>query len=162
MPWEQSSSDLIALFRQIVPEGPDIQQKKMFGYLCAFVNNYLFTGLFKQHMIFRLSPPDQGAFLDQPGATDFEPVPGHKMSGFVLMKDPFAVSEDVLSEWARCALEFASRLPPKVSKKAVSKKSSAKAAAIKPAARKTSSRAPARKTGRKPVARKPASKKKSK
>ncbi|HEY3835363.1 MAG TPA: TfoX/Sxy family protein [Bryobacteraceae bacterium] len=143
MAWEKSSSDLIALFQQIVPEGPHIQQKKMFGYLCAFVNNYLFTGLFKQHMVFRLSTSDQAAFLDQPGAAAFEPMPGHKMSGFVLMGNPFSVPEHVLSDWARCALEFASHLPPKAVPKKVAKKTATKK---KTAPKKVSKKKAARKT----------------
>jgi hypothetical protein len=122
MAWEKSSSDLISLFQQIVPDDIRVEQKKMFGYLCAFVNRYLFVGLFQQSMIFRLSTADQAAFLDQPGTSDFEPVPGHKMTGFVLVQDPFAAGEEVLADWAKCALEFASHLPPKAKKKAAAKK----------------------------------------
>jgi TfoX/Sxy family transcriptional regulator of competence genes len=120
MPWEKSSADLIHLFEQIVPAGPNIVLKKMFGYLCAFVNGNLFTGLFRQSMIFRLSPADRAAFLDQPGTVEFEPMPGHKMKSYVLVHDPFAADEETLGDWAKCALQFASALPAK--KKAARKK----------------------------------------
>src|ERR1700733_14496581 len=73
MSWEKSSADLIHLFQQMVPAGPNIVHKKMFGYLCAFGNGNLFPGLFRQSMIFRLSPADRAAFLDQPGTAEFEP-----------------------------------------------------------------------------------------
>ena len=89
----------------------------MFGYPCAFVNGNLFTGLFQQSMLFRLSSRDHAAFLDQPGTAEFEPLPGRKFRGYALFRDPFAVSEDELANWARCSLEFASTLPPKVKKK---------------------------------------------
>jgi hypothetical protein len=113
MAWAPSSSDLVKLFADIAPRGPNIQHKMIFGYPGAFVNRYLFTALFRQSMIFRLSVNDQAAFLDQPGTAPFEPVPGRKMSGFVLMRDPFAAGEEEISNWMQCALQFASALPPK-------------------------------------------------
>jgi hypothetical protein len=126
MPWEKSSADLVALFQQIAPSAPNIEQKKMFGYLCAFVDGYLFTGLFQQSMVFRLAPADRAALLDRPDTEDFEPMPGHKMTGYVLVSDPFAVSEEELAAWAKCALEFASHLPPKATRKATKKATAGK------------------------------------
>jgi TfoX/Sxy family transcriptional regulator of competence genes len=113
MPWEKSSSDLVDLFNQAVPAGPNIQVKKMFGYPCAFVNGNLFTGLFKQSMIFRLSPSDLAAFLDQPGTSLFEPMPGHKMKGYGVLRNPFDAGDEEVSNWMKCALQFGARLPAK-------------------------------------------------
>ena len=113
MPWEKSSADLVNLFQQIAPTGPNIVHKKMFGYPAAFINGYLFTALFRQSLIFRLSPSDRAAFLDQSGTADFEPMPGRKMTGFAVLRDPFSAGEDEIDNWMRCALEFASHLPPK-------------------------------------------------
>jgi TfoX N-terminal domain len=124
MPWEKSSADLVNLFRHIAPAGPSIQHKMMFGYPCAFVNGKLFTGLFRQCVIFRLSPKDQAAFLDQPGTADFEPMPGRKMTGFVLFRDPFAVGDEELVNWMKCALQFASGLPAKKKSPAAKRKRS--------------------------------------
>ena len=121
MTWEHSSSDLVKLFAEITPRGPNIQHKMIFGYPGAFVNRYLFTALFRQSLIFRLSVNDQAAFLDQPGTEPFEPIPGRKMGGFVLLRNPFAAGEEEISNWMRCALQFASGLPPK-KKKTVRKK----------------------------------------
>jgi hypothetical protein len=113
MSWEKSSTELVELLKRIVPAAPNIQQKPMFGYLCAFVNGNLFMGLFKQGMLFRLSPSDQVAFLDQQDTAYFEPVPGRKMSGYVICEDPFAAGEEEMTNWMKCALAFASKLPPK-------------------------------------------------
>jgi len=120
MAWEKSSADLVVLFREITPEGPNIQQKPMFGYPCAFVNGNLFAGLFRESMMFRLSPSDQAAFLDLPGTAEFEPMPGRRMKGYVLYIDPLSGNKSDLANWMRCAEEFASHLPPK--KKAAAKK----------------------------------------
>ncbi len=133
MPWEKSSTDLVTLFSHIAPTGPDIQHKKMFGCHFSFVNGNLFAGLFQQGMTFRLSPADHAAFLDQPDTSEFEPMPGHKMKGCVLLLDPFSVREDELANWMKCALDFASRLPPKEKKP---KEKKAPAAKNAPAAKK--------------------------
>ena len=49
MHWEKPSFDFVNLF----------SREKMSGYPCAFVNGNLFTGLFKQSTIFRLSSSDR-------------------------------------------------------------------------------------------------------
>jgi hypothetical protein len=134
MPWEKSSADLVDLFHHIVPAGAGIQQKQMFGYPCAFVNGNLFSGLFRQNMIFRLSPSDSAAFRDHPDTADFEPMPGRKMTGYVMLSAPFAVGEDQLADWMKCALEFASSLPAKA--KAAGKKKASAAGKKSPARRK--------------------------
>ena len=117
VPWEKSSSDLVGLLNQAVPTGPNIQVKKMFGYPCAFVNSNLFTGLFNQSMIFRLSPSDLAAFLDHPDTTVFEPMPGHQMKGHGVLRNPFDAGGEEVSNWMKCALQFGSRLPAKAPRK---------------------------------------------
>jgi hypothetical protein len=42
------------------------------------------------------------------------------MKSYVLLREPFAAGDDVLTDWVKCALQFASRLPAK--KKAAAKK----------------------------------------
>ena len=58
MTWEKSSAALVDLFTGLAPEDPQVEQKKMFGWPCCFVNGNLFAGLHKESMIFRLSQPD--------------------------------------------------------------------------------------------------------
>jgi TfoX/Sxy family transcriptional regulator of competence genes len=131
MPWEKSSLELISLFQQLVPEGQNIERRKMFGCHCAFVNGNLFSGLFQQGMTFRLPPADLTAFLDQPDAAPFEPMPGRRMTGYVIHHAPLAAGEENLANWIRCSLDFASKLPPK--KKVAAKKAPAAKKAKKPA-----------------------------
>ena len=54
MTWEKSSDELMSLFSELAPNGPRVEQKKMFGWPCCFVNGNLFAGLHKENMIFRL------------------------------------------------------------------------------------------------------------
>jgi hypothetical protein len=43
MNWEKSSPELIALFAALAPKGAGVEQKKMFGWPCCFVNGNLFS-----------------------------------------------------------------------------------------------------------------------
>jgi len=73
MTWEKSPQELIDLFTSLAPTAPGVEQKKMFGWPCCFVNGNLFTSLHKQSMISRLSEADQTAFLKLDGAAEAGP-----------------------------------------------------------------------------------------
>ena len=77
--WEKSSDRLVTLFEELAPRDQGVTVKKMFGWPCCFVNGNLFTGLYKQSMIFRLPDTDRAAFLELGGTGDFEPMPSRKM-----------------------------------------------------------------------------------
>src|SRR5215467_10265487 len=113
MTWEKSPQGLIDLFTSLAPTAPGVEQKKMFGWPCCFVNGNLFTGLHKQSIIFRLSEADQTAFLKLGDATEFEPMPGRKMAGYVILSEPLTRDRKELARWINRALQFASGLPPK-------------------------------------------------
>jgi len=40
-----STAALVDLFTGLAPEDPQVEQKKMFGWPCCFVNGNLFAGL---------------------------------------------------------------------------------------------------------------------
>ena len=94
----------------------------MFGWPCCFVGGNLFAGLHKQSMIFRLSEADQAAFLKLDGAAEFEPMPGRKMRGYVILADPLQRDRRELAKWMKRSLEFTSALPAKAKKPAKSKR----------------------------------------
>ena len=118
MKWEKSSEDLVALFTALAPGDAGVEQKKMFGWPCCFVNGNLFAGLHKQSMIFRLAEKDQPAFLKLDGAAEFEPMPGRKMKGYVILSNPLERDRREISKWIDRALHFASVLPVKAKKTA--------------------------------------------
>ena len=117
MKWEKSSEDLVEFFRTLAPTEAGVEQKKMFGWPCCFINGNLFAGLHKQSMIFRLSEEDQATFLKMEGASQFEPMPGRRMKGYVMLESPMARHRKELAHWMGRSLEYASALPVK-SKKA--------------------------------------------
>src|SRR5215471_18570490 len=116
MTWEKSSQELIDLFTSLAPTAAGVQQKKMFGWPCSFVNGNLFAGLHKQSMIFRLSEADQAAFLKMEGAAEFEPMPGRKMRGYVILSEPGRRDRKELTRWIERSLRFAAALPSKAAK----------------------------------------------
>ena len=119
--WEKSSDRLVALLGELAPQEPDVSVKKMFGWPCCFVNGNLSAGLHKQSMIFRLSDADQTAFLRLGGTGEFEPMPGRKMKGYVVMADPLAREPAELAKWIGRSLAFARALPLKAKKEAAAK-----------------------------------------
>jgi len=113
--WEKSSAELVALFEELVRKDPAVTKKKMFGWPCCFVNGNLFTGLHKESMIFRLSDGDRLAFLRLDGATDFEPMAGHKMGGYVIVPGNWRAKPP--SALIKRALEITRKMPAKTPKK---------------------------------------------
>src|SRR5260370_17285852 len=73
-----------AAFARVVPDGPGITLKPMFGQLSAFVNGNMFCGIFGEELMVRL-PEEEIAKVKKEGGRDFEPVAGHKMGGYVVV-----------------------------------------------------------------------------
>jgi len=116
MTWEKSSSELVDLFAELVPKAASVEQKKMFGWPCSLVNGNLFGGLHQQSMIFRLAGDDDATLLQLDGAGEFEPMPGRKMTGYVILANPSAYDKQALRKWMSRALEFTRALPAKTKK----------------------------------------------
>lgn len=114
--WRKSPADLIELFGSVLPEGPTIEERQMFGYPCAFVNGNMFTGLHQEALIVRLGEEHRKQLIDEAGATQFEPMPGRPMREYVALPDAVLEDKTKLSELISSAMEYAASLPPKVKK----------------------------------------------
>ena len=115
--WEKSSAGLVDMFQALVPQEKSVEQKKMFGWPCCFVNGNLFMGLHKQSMIFRLADADRTEFLKLDGAGDFQPMPGRTMKGYVALTDPLRTKPADLKPWVQRSLSHTRTLPPKSKKR---------------------------------------------
>jgi TfoX/Sxy family transcriptional regulator of competence genes len=60
-------------FRALIPSGPDIEIKPMFGNIAAFVNGNMFMGLFGSDIGVKLDTADQ-ARLRESGGGPFGPA----------------------------------------------------------------------------------------
>jgi TfoX/Sxy family transcriptional regulator of competence genes len=100
-------------FRALVPSGPDIEIKPMFGNIAAFVNGNMFMGLFGSDIGVKLNSAEQ-ARLRESGGGPFGPAE-RPMGGYVSL--PETMSADDLDRWINAALAYVAELPPKQSKK---------------------------------------------
>ncbi len=100
-------------FRALVPEGPGIEVKPMFGNLGAFVNGNMFAGLFGSSLGVKLAPADLADLAQVPGAGPYGPAE-RPMGGYLAL--PATASDEDASGWVEKARDFASTLPPKAPK----------------------------------------------
>jgi hypothetical protein len=113
--FEKSSSELAGRFAAAMERtaAPDITQRQMFGYPCAWISGNMLTGLFAEQWWVRLSEPDRDALLALPSAHPFEPMPGRTMGRYVVLPADIAASDTDLDAWLAKAIDFTRTLPPK-------------------------------------------------
>ena len=100
-------------FRSLVPDGPDVEVKPMFGNLGAFVNGNMFMGLFGSAVGLKLAEDERAELLAIPGAGPYGPAE-RPMSGWVTI--PGSWTPDDARPWAESALSHIAALPPKKAK----------------------------------------------
>jgi TfoX/Sxy family transcriptional regulator of competence genes len=113
--WGPASDEWVEVYKKIAAGIGD--QRRMFGYPCAFVNGNMFAGLFQTGLFLRLSEPERERFLRLKGASRFEPLPGRVMREYVTAPADLARQPKVVAEWLRKAFNYASSLPAKAEKK---------------------------------------------
>jgi TfoX/Sxy family transcriptional regulator of competence genes len=89
------------------------EQRKMFGYPCAFVNGNMFAGLHEAGLILRLPEPEREEFLQLKGSARFEPMPGRFMREYVVAPAGMAREPKAVAKWLRRAFAYGSSLPAK-------------------------------------------------
>lgn len=112
-----------AAFAKVVPDGPGITLKPMFGQLSAFVNGNMFCGIFGEELMVRL-PEEEIAKVKKQGGRDFEPMAGHKMGGYVVVPGDWRAKPAPVLALIKRALAHARAMPAKTAnkKKAPAKK----------------------------------------
>lgn len=63
-------------FTSMVPDGPSVTVRPMFGNLAAFVNGNMFLCLLGADIAVRLPEAEREGLLREDGAALFEPMPG--------------------------------------------------------------------------------------
>jgi TfoX/Sxy family transcriptional regulator of competence genes len=108
----RSSDKAKAAFAKLVPDGPTVTMRPMFGSLSAFVNGNMFAGLFGEDLFLRLSEDDTARVRKQ-GGRDFEVMPGRAMRGYVTVPSGWHARSAATRAWIASALEFTAKMPPK-------------------------------------------------
>jgi TfoX/Sxy family transcriptional regulator of competence genes len=112
MTFHKAPPELADRFAEVMAEIPDAEQRKMFGYPAAFANGYMFTGLHEDRWVIRL-PEDAHAELMALGASQFEPMPGRPMGGFLTVPGALVADTAALLPWLQRARAHVLGLPPK-------------------------------------------------
>jgi TfoX/Sxy family transcriptional regulator of competence genes len=112
-----------AAFTRLVPAGPTVTLRPMFGNLAAFVNGNMFAGLFGEDLFVRL-PDDESAMVRKQGGRSFEPMAGRAMKGYVTVPSTWRSKPEAVKGWILTALDVTAKMPPKsaAAKKAGAKK----------------------------------------
>jgi TfoX/Sxy family transcriptional regulator of competence genes len=108
------SEEAKAAFSRLVPAGPTVALRPMFGNLAAFVNGNMFAGLFGEDLFVRL-PEDEGAKVRKQGGRDFAPRAGRPMKGYITVPGTWRAKPAAAKDWIATALELTGRMPPKAS-----------------------------------------------
>ena len=120
------SDEAKAAFARLVPDEPAITLKPMFGQLSAFVNGNMFCGLFGDELVVRL-PEVEIAAVKKQGGRDFEPMAGHKMSGYVMLPGGWRARPAPAAALVKRSLAVTRAMPAKAPKgKASTRKATAK------------------------------------
>lgn len=119
------SEEAKAAFATLVPDGPTVTLKPMFGQLSAFVNGNMFCGLFGEDLVVRLPEPEI-AKVKQQGGRDFEPMAGHKMGGYVMLPPGWRDRSAATSTLIKRALAVTGAMPAKTPGKSAPKKAPAR------------------------------------
>jgi TfoX/Sxy family transcriptional regulator of competence genes len=112
MTFRKAPPELAERFAEVMAGVPDAELRQMFGYPAAFANGYMFTGLHEDRWVIRL-PEDAQAELAGMGATQFEPMPGRPMRGFLIVPPSLVADQAALIPWLERARAHVLSLPPK-------------------------------------------------
>jgi TfoX/Sxy family transcriptional regulator of competence genes len=110
----KSSPEIVERFGAAMERlaAPDVTQRKMFGYPCAWIAGNMATGLFAEEWWVRVSEPERDQLLEM-GGHPFAPMPGKAMGRYVVMPAAVVDDEGALDGWLTRALECTRTLPPK-------------------------------------------------
>ena len=122
MKMPKPSEEAKAALARVVPDEPAVTLKPMFGQLSGFVNGNMFCGIFGEDFFVRL-PEAEIAKVKKQGGRDFEPVAGHKMSGYVIVPGDWRAKPP--QALIKRALEETRKMPAKAAKQKTATKKAA-------------------------------------
>lgn len=103
---------LAARIRDALARRRNVEEKKMFGCICFFLNGNALTGVWKDRLIARLGPDEGEAALREPHVKEFD-ITGKPMRNWVTVEPEGVEDDDQLSGWIQRAVKFVTTLPAK-------------------------------------------------
>lgn len=112
MPFSES---LAARIRDALIRRRNMEEKKMFGCICFFLNGNALVGVWKDRLIARLGPHESEAALREPSVREFD-ITGKAMRNWVAVEPEGVDDDDQLTFWIQKATDFVETLPRKAGK----------------------------------------------
>ena len=103
---------LAARIRDALTRKRGVEEKKMFGCICFFLNGNALAGVWKDRLIARLGPDEGEAALREPHVRAFD-ITGRPMRNWVAVESEGVENDEQLTGWIDLALKFVKALPAK-------------------------------------------------
>src|SRR3954462_7524937 len=103
---------LAGRIRDSLARRKNIEEKKMFGCICFFINGNALVGVWKDRLIARLGPDEGEAALREPLVRAFD-ITGRPMRNWVAVGPEGVEDDDQLTDWIERPVKFVRTLPKK-------------------------------------------------
>lgn len=104
---------LAARIRDALARTKNVEERKMFGCVCFFLDGNVLAGVWKDALIARLGPDESEAALREPHVKQFD-ITGKPMRNWVAVEPEGVEDDDQLRWWIERAKKFVRTLPKKV------------------------------------------------
>jgi TfoX/Sxy family transcriptional regulator of competence genes len=109
MAFDENLADRI---RECLSRRKNVEEKKMFGCICFFINGNALAGVWKDRLIARLGPDEGEAALREPHVRAFD-ITRRPMRNWVAVEPEGVEGDDQLKAWVERATKFVRTLPKK-------------------------------------------------
>ena len=106
------SESLAGRIREELARKKNVEEKKMFGCICFFLNGNALAGVWKDGLIARLGPDEAEVALREPHVRAFD-ITGRPMRKWVAVEAQGVRSDEQLKDWIQKAVKFVGKLPAK-------------------------------------------------
>ena len=106
------NEDLAARVREILAEGGEVDERRMFGGIAFMVRGHMCCGISGDDLMLRLGPDRAERALEEPHVRPMD-FTGRPMKGYVYVAPAATRTEARLREWLGLARDFVGTLPPK-------------------------------------------------
>lgn len=104
--------NLAARVRTALARKKNIEEKKMFGCICYFINGNALAGVWKDRLIARIGPDEGEVALLEPHVRAFD-ITGRRMKKWVAVEPKGVEDDGQLKDWIERAMKFVGKLPKK-------------------------------------------------
>jgi hypothetical protein len=103
---------LAARIRDVLARRKNVEEKKMFGCICFFINGNALAGVWKDRLIARLGPDEGEEAMREPHVRAFD-ITRRPMRNWVAVEPEGIEDDDQLKAWIERAAKFLRTLPRK-------------------------------------------------